>query len=167
MVQTRFFIRHLGWLLAIAIMVSASFAGEIYKWTDADGRVHFGDKPGGAQAQAVQIKSSPAAPDTTGPALEAGRRARTARLLNEYAVERSEREEAKAKAQAALNERRQACAAARRELAELEQTPYLYTRDELGAKVILPASDLRKERALVTARVQELCKGDAAAPNRR
>jgi Domain of unknown function (DUF4124) len=164
---TRFFIPHLGWLLAMAIMVSASFAGEVYKWTDADGRVHFGDKPGGAQSESVQIKSSPVAPQTAGPALEAERRERTARLLNEYAVERSEREVAKAKAQAALTERRQACTAARRELAELEQTPYLYTRDEKGAKVILPASDLRKERALVTTRVQELCKGDAIAPNPR
>ena len=29
------------------------FAGEIYKWTDAEGNVHFGDKPDGARSERV------------------------------------------------------------------------------------------------------------------
>ncbi len=151
----------------MAIAVSASFGGEVFKWTDADGHVHFGDKPGGAQAESVRLRASPVAPAATGEALEAGRRERTARLLNEYAVERSEREEAKARALGALTERRRRCTAAQRELSELVQTPYLYTRDEKGAKVILPVSDLRKQRAELSVRVQELCKGDAVTPAQR
>ncbi len=35
-----------------------AFAGEVYKWTDADGRVHFGDRPPeGAPAQEIRIRS--------------------------------------------------------------------------------------------------------------
>lgn len=46
-------------LVAIgAVCSSAAFATGVYKWTDADGRVHFGDRPPeGAAAQEVKIRS--------------------------------------------------------------------------------------------------------------
>lgn len=42
----------------------------VYKWTDADGRVHFGDKPQNAGAQQVEVKIQNAisAPDQQNPA---------------------------------------------------------------------------------------------------
>lgn len=153
-------IRLAVWWLPL-FTASAAIAGEVYKWKDADGRVHFGDKPDGTRAESVELRPSQSAPQGKGPELEAARRERTARLLNEYAVERSEREEARAKAQAATAERRQRCTEARREQVELEHSAYLYTRDDEGNKQILPDSELRQKRAKVVALAQALCKGEA------
>jgi glutaredoxin len=38
-----------------AVCSSAAFASGVYKWTDADGRVHFGDRPP-ADAAAEEVK---------------------------------------------------------------------------------------------------------------
>jgi len=142
-------------------------AVEIYKWIDAEGSVHFGDKPSSREAEIIHLKPAPAAPATGGPEHEAARRERTQRLLNEYAAERSEREEAKAEKAAALAEQRARCAAARREKADLEQSAYLYTRDEAGNKQILPDTEFRKEHARLDAQVAELCRGAAGVSPRR
>jgi glutaredoxin len=41
-----------------AFCAAAAFAGDVYKWTDVDGRVHFGDRPPeGAPAQEIRIRS--------------------------------------------------------------------------------------------------------------
>ena len=55
-------------LLVSAVLV-ASASAEVYKWVDDQGRVHYGDRPAGKQAdkaKPVDIKSSPssAAPDS-------------------------------------------------------------------------------------------------------
>ena len=44
-------------LLAVLACAAAS-AGEVYKWKDKDGRVHYGDKPKEGEAQAVTVESS-------------------------------------------------------------------------------------------------------------
>ena len=47
-------------MLAVSVVVCApcAFAGDVYKWTDVDGRVHFGDRPpDGAPAQEIRIRS--------------------------------------------------------------------------------------------------------------
>ena len=160
MMQPDKLIRIAVWWLSLFTATAAS-AGEVYKWKDADGRVHFGDKPVGTRAESVELRPSHSAPPGVGPELEAARRERTARLLNEYAVERSEREEARAIAQAATAKRRQRCTEARREQVELEHSSYLYTRDDNGNKQVLPDSEIRQERAKMAALTQALCKGDA------
>ena len=38
----------------IAIATSAAMAADIKKWIDEDGRVHYGDKPEGLAAEAVE-----------------------------------------------------------------------------------------------------------------
>ena len=50
------------WLLLAAVgtvFAPCVFAGDVYKWTDADGRVYFGDRPPeGAAVQEIAIRSS-------------------------------------------------------------------------------------------------------------
>ncbi|ERI53752.1 hypothetical protein N878_14290, partial [Pseudomonas sp. EGD-AK9] len=42
-------------LLLVALLLPALAAAEIYRWTDAQGRVHFGQRPG-AGAEPVEVK---------------------------------------------------------------------------------------------------------------
>jgi hypothetical protein len=47
-------------LLAIVAIVSCAtaMAGEVYKWKDKDGRVHYGDKPKAEAAEEVEVRPS-------------------------------------------------------------------------------------------------------------
>ena len=146
---------------ALSLTSGALFALEVYRWTDAAGQVHYGDKPSGAAAETIQLKSSPTT--SAGPEAEAARRERTQRLLNEYAIERDEREAARAEEAAALAKRKRRCAKARQDKADVDNSAYLYTRDEAGNKQILPDVELRKERVRLAAEVAEHCRGMAAA----
>jgi hypothetical protein len=44
--------------VSLALACAAASAGEIYKWKDKDGRVHYGDRPKDGQAESVTIDSS-------------------------------------------------------------------------------------------------------------
>ena len=44
--------------VSLALACAAASAGEVYKWKDKDGRVHYGDRPKDAQAESVTINSS-------------------------------------------------------------------------------------------------------------
>jgi hypothetical protein len=43
--------------VSLALACAAASAGEVYKWKDKDGRVHYGDRPKDAQAESVTIDS--------------------------------------------------------------------------------------------------------------
>jgi len=46
-------------LIALSVLAcAAASAGEVYKWKDKDGRVHYGDKPKTGEAQSVIVDSS-------------------------------------------------------------------------------------------------------------
>jgi len=50
-------------IIASAILISSSFsissyAGKVYKWTDENGVIHYGDKrPGGTQTETLRVES--------------------------------------------------------------------------------------------------------------
>jgi len=52
----------------LAVLVAGSAFGEVYRWVDANGTVHYSDKvpPAGVSAQRLNIdaKTGPASPDT-------------------------------------------------------------------------------------------------------
>lgn len=52
-------------IFAIAALASAAQAAEVYKWTDPDGRVHYGDKPKSQSAQEVELRNTTPVPLTT------------------------------------------------------------------------------------------------------
>ena len=43
-------------MLAV-VAANSAFAGDIYKWTDAEGNVHYGDRPAGSPSVRVAIES--------------------------------------------------------------------------------------------------------------
>ena len=46
-------------LIALSVFAcAAASAGDVYKWKDKDGRVHYGDKPKTGEAQSVIVDSS-------------------------------------------------------------------------------------------------------------
>lgn len=49
----------LVWLMLLGILAGAAQAGEAYRWVDADGTVHYGDRPP-ADSKGVQTRNIPA-----------------------------------------------------------------------------------------------------------
>jgi glutaredoxin len=61
------------WLLLLCLLAATSAAADIYRWTDAEGRIHYSDKPpADRKAQHVKIR----VPSITGPAVVSGTESR-------------------------------------------------------------------------------------------
>jgi hypothetical protein len=44
--------------VSLALTCAAASAGEVYKWKDKEGRVHYGDRPKDAQAESIMVAPS-------------------------------------------------------------------------------------------------------------
>lgn len=103
---------HLGRLLLLFLMGAATQAGDIYRWTDAQGRTHYGDQPPASGGEKViePPPPSPLSPDEANAKLEAIRAQRQT-----AAEERALAKEARAKTAAEQKQRAAECAAARQQ----------------------------------------------------
>ena len=85
-----------GITLGLILSMPAT-AGSVYKWTDEQGRVHFGDRPPAA-ATVMRLDIRPATGDdrASGDGLRAGERARLGEIRNQesrMAAEKRDRQE--------------------------------------------------------------------------
>jgi hypothetical protein len=144
-------------IISLSAWLFSSFthATGIYKWVDARGNVHYGDKPTVETVEKLNIKAQRSG---IPPPNEAERRARQRRLLNVFQEEREA-----ARAQAQKEKQRKArtqrnCNLARDRLRNLRHAAYLYDLDKQGNRVIL--SDQKREQAIsdTQAAVTRWCK---------
>jgi type IV secretory pathway VirB10-like protein len=145
------------WLAAAALALAAQGAGAdgVYKWTDAQGRVHFGDRPpDDAATTAIAPPAPPAVPAPT----DAERAARQQRLLDMYRDERLEKEEREAKKKTDEEERRRRCAHARDRLNRYEHSPRIYDPQPNGERRYLSDGERDAEIRIARNEVARLCK---------
>jgi hypothetical protein len=137
-------------LIAAALLVLAApgaSAEGVYRWTDAQGRVHFGDRPpGDGPSTAIAPPAPPAAPAPTA----AERAARQQRLLDAYRDERLEKQELEAKQKAEEDDRRRRCAQARDRLARYQSSGRIYDPQPNGERRYL--NDGERDAEIRTAR---------------
>jgi hypothetical protein len=131
------------------------FAGEIYKWTDAEGNVHFGDKPDGARSERVAIVSRPTDRAMVQSQNFACREARDAAAKEkaEAAADAPSEDEL----QTAAAEKNQKCAEYRQKMQKLVQSRRLYREDEAGERVYLDEAQTISARAEVEGQISEYC----------
>ena len=142
----------------IMFVVAASgiaFANDIYKWTDEDGNVHYGDRPtGDATEERMAISSTPSDPAKV-----------QARAESRYASKAPAEEAAaaepqgptKEELQAKAEERRQKCDTYKARLQKFVQSRRLYKQDENGERVYLDEDQTQAARERVENQVQEYC----------
>ena len=137
--------RPLASALLLILLTSPSFAGDIYKWVDKNGKTHFGDRPpvGVTQAQEVKIRDIPEA-DRRVPSNE-DRRSRQDLLIEYFEEDRAKKKQTAASEKEQREKLAAQCAQATRRLQEMRQSNYLYEVDDSGNKVI--QSDARREKA--------------------
>jgi hypothetical protein len=147
-------------LASLLLLLCLPASAEIYKWTDANGRVHFGDKPTGTAAKSATV-ALPPPPDNAAsrPAASStpdDRRERQRRLLEVMAQERAEKErkaQALAAEEAELNRK---CSELRNFLKDSEGRP-LYTTDDDGVNHFLTEEQRLEYMAKLRSTLQEKC----------
>ena len=142
-------------LLLAVTAAGTALAGDIYKWTDEEGNVHFGDHPGGEEPERLEIESRPTDPAR----IRAMARAR-AELMAKAADENAA---AKAKApsleeiQAKADERAQKCSTYTEKLQMYMTSRRVYREDESGERVYLNEEEMLANRERFEKQVQEFC----------
>ncbi len=140
-------------VLGLLLLCGAAARGEVFKCTDASGRVQFTDHPCDADATVIPRKAAPA--EAEGPDEHMRK---TRRLLDAMRQEREQAQQQKAEQQAEAEKRKRECLNARDDLRNITQASHLYRLDEQGNRVIL--SDEERTRATddTRARVAQWCK---------
>lgn len=142
----------------IMIVVSTSgiaFANDIYKWTDADGNVHYGDRPTGvATEERMAIRSTSTDPSK----VQARAQSRYApKEPAEEAVANEPQGPTEDELQAQAAERKEKCDTYKARLQKFVQSRRLYKQDENGERVYLDEDQTQAARERVENQVQEYC----------
>jgi hypothetical protein len=132
-----------------------ALSGEIYKWTDEDGNVHYEDRPtGDEQAELIAFSSN-----TDSSAVRASIDARRA---NEAAragarSKRDEDDQAVAEKQLAAAERVKKCQDSRARMETYLTSRRLYKEGEAGERVYLDDSQIMEARSEAQEDIQKYC----------
>jgi hypothetical protein len=146
-------IKALALLLLLALAGTAS--GQIYKWTDEDGNVHFTDKPVAEEAERVAIQSKRT--DAAKVQAQVQARADAAAKAAEEEAAATPQGPTEEELQARLEERAKKCATYRERLQRFVQSRRIYREDEAGERVYLSEEEMQEAREKVENQVQEYC----------
>jgi hypothetical protein len=143
--------------VSTVILISSNtvLAGKIYKWTDAQGNVHYGsEKPADADAEKMKVDTSTTGVETGAEALD---------NLKQQADDEAERIKEEGIAEQPpvpslpMKEVKRRCQAARQDLATIQSRGQMRERDEKGE--VRYVSEEEKQRRIKAAKkqVREYC----------
>lgn len=140
---------------AALITSGTAIAGEIYKWTDADGNVHYEDRPTfGAPIERLAIASKNTDNSAVQARLDANREARaTAEQVASEAPPEMSREEIRAE----QKKRQEQCQMYRARLESFVNSQRLYREDDAGERVYLEEKEILAARTRVEEQIKEYC----------
>lgn len=144
--------------LVLSLLFGAPIAGaQVYRWTDAGGRVHFSDRaPADAPGDIREI-DVPVAPVQPDPELQLERE-RGRKLLEVWSAERRQQAEDRRAALAREQQHDQRCAQLRAYLEEIRRARYLVRNADSGQQIALPQA----ERSGYEQQLRELLAGNCA-----
>jgi len=146
-----------GIMVFVALLFAAPlvYAQGVYKWVDAQGQVHYGERPPEeAAATEVTIKNSP----PPAPLTQQDRTANTQRVLRAFEEERMQKQQNEAKAAEEAAQRQRNCAVARDRLQRYQSAGYLYELDKNGERRVLNDAQHTSEMRIAEAEVKKYCK---------
>jgi len=137
-------------LLFIVLLIPSLASAEIYRWTDAQGRVHFGEKPGAAGAETVEVKPQVVERD------EATRQ-REQRTEEYFDARRDEKAASDARAAQVRAERSKECNELRRNLSQIERDGRYFTTDANGERTYIDVKEVEAARSRLSSRIAQRC----------
>ena len=140
---------------ATLLVGGTALSGEIYKWTDADGDVHYGDRPIGTDVERLDMISTSTDNDTVQASIEARYDREAAR--SEARSKRAEDEQVAAEAEAEAAQRNVKCQESRTRMQTYLQSRRLYQQDDAGERVYLDEDQTMQARADAQEMIQKYC----------
>lgn len=147
----------LGGLLAIVLIIgslgSKDSAAEVYKWVDAQGKTHYGNRPGTPSAQSLKINKAPPIDTELQQRRQLQQRVTDSLEFESNAIETERQTQAKQRATQQAN-----CKQARQQLNEYETATYLYDPGKTAAERRIYSHEERQQ-VMVESRkaVKEWC----------
>jgi hypothetical protein len=142
-------------LLAACLFHAASTGAEVYRWTDANGQVHYGERPPPEGARRLDLPPAGAAVDTD-PDM-AGRRDRQQRLLESYEYERTQRQADAARAAEERADDAERCRALERRWRELSHGGPVYFTGPDGSRDYLTEARRASEKEKMRPAFRRFC----------
>lgn len=135
--------------LLIALLLPVLASAEIYRWTDEQGRVHFGQRPV-AGAEPVEVKPQVIERDQH-------TREREARSQRFYDARREEQQQAASAAATQRQERANECRDLRRRLAQIPEGFSYYRTGADGERIYYSDEETDTARRQLRDRIAERC----------
>ncbi len=132
-----------------------ALSGEIYKWTDTDGNVHYEDRPIGDDVERHKVISSGTNNDSVRASIDARHDRDTART--EARSKRSEDRQAAADTRAETAQRNVKCQESRTRMQNYLQSRRLYKQDDAGERVYLDEDQTMKARSDAQEMIHKYC----------
>ena len=133
----------------------AALSGEIYKWTDDDGSVHYEDRPVGDDVERIDVLSRSTDNSSVQASIDARREREDAR-----SAARSKRDDdAKAAVDSAAEaeQRTMKCQESRARMESYLQARRLYNEDAAGDRAYLDEDQILRARERAQAEIQKYC----------
>ena len=150
-------------LLTTALMLmllgvsSTTFAGKIYKWTDSNGKVHYGERPPSGKGKRMSIPRTTPLGATPAPKSD-NKGDAASKFLESVATERKEKNEASDKSAKEKEIADKNCSDARRRVASLKQGGRRFTVDEQGERTYLDEAAIQSSLKAAQEKVKKWCK---------
>ena len=138
------FYKSITLLLSIIILsiTNPVYSGDIYKWTDAQGNVHFGDKPDNAPASIYKVpKKNTANVSVT----NKSRAEKQKKLTDSLQAERRDKKEKRDKKRENSNTKKYNCQVAKDRLRRYQRASGIYDRNDVGEKIYLNEKERQNE----------------------
>jgi len=142
-------------IILFLLCVQSVTAGELYRWVDAEGRVHFGDRPP-AEAQAESVGDQLKPVNGATPISDRSPSQPVSVRQRELNIDREYRERKRAEQARAAQQQQAACAEARRQL-KILQGPVYFVDNEGKTSTISERERQQQARAL-EAKVLRICR---------
>ncbi|MDH1262142.1 DUF4124 domain-containing protein [Pseudomonas sp. GD03944] len=137
-------------LLCLLLMVPGLVAAEIYRWTDANGRVHFGQRPAVEGAEQIQVKPQVVETDQA-------TRERMERMERFYDARRQEQAQDSAASAERRSKQQQECSELRHRLAQMPEGRRYFRQEANGDRTYYSDEQLDAARRQLRDRVSERC----------
>lgn len=138
----------------LSVLFSISANAGVYRWVDADGNTHFGDRPP-ANASSREVKVQ--APEVRNDASAQERQQRMRDFLSEQQKERETRQADQAKFAEQQAKKAELCIRMRAELKNLARVSTFYRLDENGDRVYVTEEQNEQVRKDFRKKVKEAC----------
>ena len=142
-------------MAAVLVLLGLAAEAAVNKYTDAQGQVHYTDKPPHEQAEPMRLQKSAPAADTAELAERRERAGRISQALEEEAVEA---ETARKAREARSRELQRRCQRARDELTQMRQASGVYELDEQGRRRYYDAAQRARGEAELNAAIERYCR---------